>query len=110
MIVDALCTEANKIFNADCFEKNRLRNNVDCRTAMTVILKDHRFYTYQKIAKLFESSHCKSIYYYKRHQQLMKFTHDYRNKYLSLLALVEPYVLTKEFYCPPYPFMIKRHV
>ncbi|MBA4155051.1 MAG: hypothetical protein C0512_11990 [Flavobacterium sp.] len=109
MILDALCAEANKIFKADCFDKSRLRNNVDCRIAISVILRQRRYYTYKKIGDVFGVKHDHILFYEKKHKILMQYTHDYRNKYLSLLALFEPHIVAKESYCRQVKFTIIRH-
>ncbi|MDI9256352.1 hypothetical protein [Flavobacterium sedimenticola] len=97
----ALCQKANEIFQGNCFEKKRIRKNVDARIAVSVILRSRKYYTFQKIGNVFGVHHDHVIYYQKKHKDLMLFDSAYRNKFNELHEIAEGLFTKDDGICEP---------
>lgn len=111
MILYDLCTEVNKTFKGNCFIRNRERNNVECRIAISAILRTRKFYTLKSIGNVFKISHDNVIHYLKKHDELMSYNNTYRERFTSLIEILDNKSQTIEFslYCLPQPFKVTRH-
>lgn len=96
-----LCQKANEIFQGDCFERKRIRRNVDARIAVSVILRNRKYYTFQKIGDVFGVHHDHVIYYQKKHQDLMLFDSTYRNRFNQLYEIAEGIFSKNKGMCQP---------
>jgi len=98
-MIELICAQANRIFNGDCFSKSRKRENVNARIAISVILRDKKFYTLQTIASLFDLNHEMVLYYQKKHDELIKFNREYRILYDSLINYSKEKTPLKHGFC-----------
>ena len=103
-----LCIQSNKVFQGDCFEKSRKRENVNARMAVCVILNEKKFYTLQKIASLFNLNHEMVLYYQKKHNDLIKFNREYRILFNTLKNIIEDKGIIKHGFCHQITFSINR--
>lgn len=92
-----LIRQVNKFYNTDVQSTDRYLDIVNAKKALCYYMRKTKKCTFQEIANLIGTHHTTVMHHVQKHDNIMRFDKQYRNKYNEFLESITP--KDKHFIC-----------